>query len=205
MALGARPYCLDARHTSIRIYSVAADKRQGLDERVELTQPSIPVPSPSCPQQTVGPASLVGFVTQKFRTNEQSPMQHRIALSPSISQYILMGRTADPIWWHFGTKYRQQGAKILRVKCLYCNSDVSATAPNCRTHYNNCNRAPRSIGRLGLSPTPLPPLRSSSTAASAPVTSSTTTTSSCSTLASSAMTTGTTAGTRTSRSVRPLC
>lgn len=53
-----------------------------------------------------------------------------------------------PVWNHFGEPFSEPGSKQKRRKCKYCLASVGNNSRNAATHFNNCSRAPRTIGRL---------------------------------------------------------
>lgn len=59
-----------------------------------------------------------------------------------------MGRNKSHLWDHFKTIDCGQLFKTPRAQCKYCKKTVSNTSTNMRTHFENCEKVPRSVGRL---------------------------------------------------------
>ena len=59
-----------------------------------------------------------------------------------------MGRHKNNICAHFLKCQPDCSFKSARAKYKHCDSTISATPVNMRTHYGNCEKVPRSIGRL---------------------------------------------------------
>jgi hypothetical protein len=61
------------------------------------------------------------------------------------------GRKRGDYWQHFHDERQVEGYKYARAECKHCGVSYSASAQSLKTHVSNCEKIPRSIGRISPS------------------------------------------------------
>ena len=69
-------------------------------------------------------------------------------VDPVVYVCGVMGRTAHEIWELFGKPYKCGDGVSKYVKCLACDTQVTAAVNRLKVHWERCKKRPRAIGQL---------------------------------------------------------